>query len=86
MEIDKLLQEMIDKKASDLHLRVGSPPVIRIDGRLSPCLDWSPMSVDDAESVFEFLTTPSQRETFNRDWNKFTFLRLHILSNIHSII
>jgi len=36
MDIKPLLREMIEKKASDLHLRSGSPAVLRIDGKLSP--------------------------------------------------
>jgi len=32
--IDRLLQTVIDKDASDLHLTVGLPPVIRLHGKL----------------------------------------------------
>jgi twitching motility protein PilT len=32
--IDKLLQTVINRNASDLHIAVGQPPVLRIDGRL----------------------------------------------------
>ena len=32
--IDKLLQTVVNRKASDLHIAVGQPPVIRVDGRL----------------------------------------------------
>ena len=32
--IDKLLQTQINRNASDLHITVGQPPVLRIDGRL----------------------------------------------------
>jgi twitching motility protein PilT len=32
--IDKLLQTVVNRKASDLHLTVGQPPVLRIDGHL----------------------------------------------------
>jgi twitching motility protein PilT len=32
--IDKLLHTVVKRKASDLHLTVGQPPVLRIDGRL----------------------------------------------------
>src|SRR5690625_3370778 len=35
-DIDSLLRETIAKKASDIHLTVGSPPVFRIDGELIP--------------------------------------------------
>ena len=32
--IDKLLQTVVSRGASDLHITVGQPPVLRIDGRL----------------------------------------------------
>ncbi len=32
--IDKLLQTVVNRKASDLHITVGQPPVIRVDGRM----------------------------------------------------
>lgn len=34
--LDELLQKMIEVGSSDLHLKVGSPPVMRIDGELHP--------------------------------------------------
>ncbi len=34
MEIQQLLQLVVDRNASDLHLTVGVPPVIRVDGML----------------------------------------------------
>jgi twitching motility protein PilT len=36
VSIDELLAKMRDVDASDLHLKVGSPPVMRIDGELHP--------------------------------------------------
>lgn len=46
MDLDALLKTMVEKQASDLHLRVGAPPLFRVDGvleaygdtRISP--DW----------------------------------------------
>ena len=32
--IDKLLQTVVNRKASDLHIAVGQPPVLRLDGHL----------------------------------------------------
>ena len=32
--IDKLLQTVINRKASDLHITTGQPPVVRVDGHL----------------------------------------------------
>ena len=34
--IDQLLSELAARNASDLHIKAGSPPVIRVDGELRP--------------------------------------------------
>jgi len=57
----------IDKRASDLHLKVGSPPVLRIDGELVPQDDLPQLMANDTESIFEQVTKIEQRETFIRD-------------------
>ena len=36
LRIELLLEEVIKKKASDLHLQVGLPPMLRVDGSLQP--------------------------------------------------
>lgn len=36
IKIEPLLEEVIKRKASDLHLQVGLPPMLRVDGRLTP--------------------------------------------------
>jgi len=38
-EFHELFELMVEKGASDLHLRVPSPPVLRIDGVLTPLED-----------------------------------------------
>ncbi len=67
MEIGELLKLMVDKRASDMHLRVPSPPVLRIDGVLVPQEDLSPLAAKDIEMVFEHVTTPEQRSVFLRE-------------------
>ena len=34
--LDELLLNMVEANASDLHLKAGSPPVMRVDGELQP--------------------------------------------------
>lgn len=63
-QIIELLKITVDNKASDLHLRVPSPPVLRIDGALVPQEDLPPVTVEDTEIIFEYITTPEQRNTF----------------------
>ena len=41
MEI--LLEEVVKKRASDLHIQVGLPPMLRVDGSLSPVAGTQPL-------------------------------------------
>lgn len=67
MEINELLKLVVDKGASDLHLRVESHPVLRIDGRLIPQDDFPLVTSDEVERLFEQIATQEQRDTFYRD-------------------
>lgn len=67
MELDKLLMLVIEKKASDLHLDVGSPPVLRINGMLLPQEDIPPFTRQDVTTILERVTTLEQREVFLRE-------------------
>jgi len=67
MEIGKLLSLMVDKDASDLHLKVASRPVLRIDGLLITQEDFPPLTAEDIESVFGQVATREQRDTFLRE-------------------
>jgi len=67
MEIKELLGLMVEKGASDLHLRVPCPPVLRIDGALVPQEDLPPVAPRDVQQAFENITDESQREVFNRE-------------------
>ena len=64
MQIDELLKLMVEKNASDLHIRVGSPPMFRIYGKLSPVKDWLPVTVEDSVAILESISSPTQRQTF----------------------
>jgi len=61
MDASGLLKRMVDEGASDLHLRVPSPPILRIDGELEVIQDLPPVNTKDVELVFEHIATPEQR-------------------------
>lgn len=63
MAIKKLMQEMIDRNASDLFYRAGGIARLRIDGRIIP-LDGEALSVEDVMLAAEELTNAKQREAF----------------------
>ena len=55
VELNKLLNLVVEKKASDLHLTVGIPPTIRISGRLKP-LNVPPLTSDDTVAFMKAIT------------------------------
>lgn len=48
LDLDSVLQEAIRRVASDVHIKVGSPPYLRVDGRLVAC-ELEPVSPADSE-------------------------------------
>jgi twitching motility protein PilT len=65
MDLDVLLTRAVDAGATDLHLKVGAPPRIRLDGRLQP-LDEPRLTEDDIAAVIQQVCAASvgRREGF----------------------
>ncbi len=51
LRIEALLDEVIHRKASDLHLQVGRPPILRIYGELIPQTDYEPLTDEVVEAI-----------------------------------
>ena len=69
--LDDLLKKVIDVEASDLHLKVGSPPVMRIDGELHPTSLESLTPTDTeayAQTIFTNRAAKEFRETSEADF------------------
>jgi len=69
--LDDLLKKVIDVEASDLHLKVGSPPVMRIDGELHPTSLESLTPTDTeayAQTIFTQRAAKEFRETSEADF------------------
>jgi len=64
MDIDELLARAIEMSASDLHLNVGSEPVLRIDGKLQKFPDSLPVADEDVIAALERVATRAQRDRF----------------------
>jgi len=64
VDILDLLHLAKSKGASDLHLVVSRPPILRIDGSLVPVGDRSPLTLDDIDQAFTQLSSERQREDF----------------------
>jgi twitching motility protein PilT len=66
VEMSDLLQLVIDEGASDLHLRVLSPPVIRIHGAMTP-LDSEQLTADDTERLMKAITSEVNQQKLQED-------------------
>ena len=60
-KLEDLLKQMPDLKASDLHLRVGEPPVMRIHGDLTR-LDYPPLTAESVVDLCYAILSPRQKE------------------------
>ena len=65
--IDRLLRLMVNKGASDLHIKVPSQPVFRIEGELSAQEDLPPVTPHDVQCIFKEITTEEQRNVFGKE-------------------
>jgi twitching motility protein PilT len=73
--LERLLFEMSQRGASDLLIIVGSPPVLRIGGRLSRAAD-EPLDEDDVSGMLASLLTPRIRQTIDAQGSADVSLRL----------
>ena len=62
--LPELLQLTLDRNASDLHLVVGSPPIIRVDGKLLPVAGANILTPEVSKTLVFALFSPHQKEFF----------------------
>src|ERR1051325_7517675 len=67
IHIDQLLQMLVDKEASDLHLRVGEPPVMRIHGELRRLDGFEKLSDRDMYDLLFHVMNEERRQRFEQN-------------------
>jgi twitching motility protein PilT len=70
IELQKLLDIVIEKKASDLHITIGAPPQFRIDGKLVTLdnVDKTVLTAPDTKRLCYSVLTDAQRHKFEEEW------------------
>lgn len=66
-KIEVLLEEVIKKKASDLHIQVGLPPMLRVDGALLPVQAADVLSEEGVESLIFAILDEDQKQILLKD-------------------
>ncbi|MEK7513530.1 MAG: type IV pilus twitching motility protein PilT [Patescibacteria group bacterium] len=64
MDIKSLLKLVVDKKASDLHLIVGMPPTLRIDGYLKAAEGEAALTPETAKGLVFPMLNPEQKDQY----------------------
>ncbi len=67
VDLDTLLQELAEKGGSDLHLKVGEPPIYRIDGKLVRS-EYPVLKPEDTRDLIFPIMTDAQKKRFMDDW------------------
>jgi twitching motility protein PilT len=67
MDLVDILVEVLERQASDLHLTVGSPPVIRVAGKLIR-LDYPRLTSNDTRDLVYSILSQDQRQRIENEW------------------
>ena len=65
-DIDSALHFLVAGGGSDLHVKVPSPPMIRVDGELTPIPDTEPLKAEDTEHALRSIAEETALEEFER--------------------
>src|SRR5437588_1377669 len=70
MELDfaEVLLEVVDRRASDLHLTAGAPPMLRIRGRLTPMEGYPLLTPTDTREIVYSILSNAQRQKLETNW------------------
>lgn len=67
MNIDGLLKIAVERNASDLHLKVGNHPILRIDGILHPLIELKRLMQEDTIAMAFGIMNTHQKERFKQE-------------------
>ena len=67
LRIEILLEEVVKKRASDLHIQVGLPPMMRVDGVLTPFSGYNQLNAEEVEQLVFAILDDDQRKILIKD-------------------
>ena len=67
LRIEILLEEVVRRRASDLHLQVSLPPMLRIDGSLVPVAGMSALDEAAVDALIFAILDPDQQQILEKD-------------------
>jgi twitching motility protein PilT len=73
----ELFESVVSRNASDLHLSVGRPPVIRIDGKLFSITETGEMSKGDLSDILKIIAGEERAKKFEQNQREIDFSYAH---------
>jgi len=67
LDLKEMLQRVVDLNGTDLHLKVGNRPMIRVIGKLNP-QDFDVVTAEDTDRILRETTLEEKYEKFQNDW------------------
>jgi twitching motility protein PilT len=70
MQVDfaEILLEVVSRRASDLHLTAGAPPMVRVRGRLAPLEGYPELTPTDTREIIYSILSNAQRQKLENNW------------------
>ena len=65
--LEGLLKKTVEMGGSDLHIRVDSPPQVRIHGLMQPLEGWHPLTPEETDKIARAHLTPQQSKQFDEN-------------------
>ena len=60
--------EVVDRRASDLHMTAGAPPMVRVRGRLTPMEGYPVLTPTDTREIVYSILSNAQRQKLENNW------------------
>ncbi len=68
MDLSTLLKTAVEKGASDIHITVGKPPMMRLSGELVPIVESAPLSSEHTRALIYALLYDEQKRRLEETW------------------
>lgn len=68
MDLSTLLKTAVEKGASDIHITVGKPPMMRLSGELVPIVETGPLAAEQTRALIYALLYDEQKRRLEENW------------------
>lgn len=68
MDFSEILKKAVGRGASDIHIVVGKPPMVRVSGDIKPLEDFDVIDAQESQRLIYSILNDAQRKRFEENW------------------